>query len=54
MRRRSKCLAELSVPGVVVKSVCPVTAILDSGSGITIMLESVAANWRLPVPRFRS
>ena len=37
------CLADLSVPGAAVKSVCPVTAILDSVSGISTMSESVAA-----------
>ena len=31
------CLTNLSVDGAAVKSVCPVTATLDSGSGITIM-----------------
>ena len=29
------CLADLSVPGAAVKSVCPVTAVLGSGSGIS-------------------
>ena len=37
------CLADLYVPGAAVKSVCPVTAILDSGSGISTMSESGAA-----------
>ena len=37
------CLANLSVPGAAVESVCPVTAILNSGYGISTMLESVTA-----------
>ena len=32
------CFADLSIPGAAVKLVYPVTAILDSGSGISIML----------------
>ena len=36
------CLADLSIPEAAVKSRCPVTAILDSGSGISTMSESVA------------
>ena len=43
------CLANLSVPGAAVKSVCPVTAILDSGSGISTMSESVAAKLQAAV-----
>ena len=44
------CLADLSVPGAAVRSVCPVTAILDSGSGISTMSESVAAKLQTIVP----
>ena len=36
------CLADLSVPGIAVESLYPVTAILDSGFGISVMSESVA------------
>ena len=43
-------LANLSVPGTAVKSVCPVTAILDSGSGISTMSESVGAKLQPAVP----
>ena len=40
---KKKCfLADLAVPGAAVISVCPVTAILDSGSGISTKSESVA------------
>ena len=44
------CLADLSVPGAAVKSVCPVAAILDSGSDISTMSESVAAKLQVAVP----
>ena len=44
------CLADLSAPGAAVKSVCPVTAILDSGSGISTMSGSVAAKLQAAVP----
>ena len=44
------CLADLPVPGAAVKSVCPVTAILDSESGISVMSESVAAKLQAAVP----
>ena len=43
-------LADLSVPGAAVKSVCPMTAILDSGSGISTMPKSVAAKLQATVP----
>ena len=43
------CLADLSVPGAIVKSVCPVTAILNSGSGISTMSECVAAKLQAAV-----
>ena len=48
------CFDDLSVPGAAVKSVCPVTMILDSESGISTMPESVMQNCRLPFPMFRS
>ena len=44
------CLADSFIPGAAVKSVCPVTAILDSGSGISTMSESVAAKLQAAVP----
>ena len=44
------CLTDLSVPGAAVKSVWPVTVILDSGSGISTMSESVAAKLQAAVP----
>ena len=44
------CLADLSVPRAAVKPVCPVTAILDSGSGILSTSESVAAKLQAAVP----
>ena len=44
------CLADLSVPGVLDKSVCPVTAILNSGCGILTMPKSVSAKLRAAVP----
>ena len=44
------CLAELSVPGAAVKSVWPVTAILNSGSSFSNMSESVAAKFQAAVP----
>ena len=44
------CLTDLSGPGAAVKSVFPVTAISDSGSGISTMSESVAATLQAAVP----
>ena len=44
------CLVDLYVPGAAVKSVCPVIAILDSGSGISTMSKSVAAKLQAAVP----
>ena len=44
------CLVVLSFPGAAVELVCPVTAILDSGSGISTMLESVTAKCLAAVP----
>ena len=44
------CLADLSVPGAAVKSVCSATEILDSRSGISTLLESVAAKLHVTVP----
>ena len=44
------CLADLSVPGAAVESVCPVTAILDLGSCISTMSESVAVKLQAAVP----
>ena len=43
-------LADLYIPGAAAKSVCAVTAILDSGSGISTMSESVAAKLQAAVP----
>ena len=41
---KEKCyLADLSIPDAAVKLVCPVTTILDSGSGISTMLEKLVA-----------
>ena len=48
--KEKDCLADLSVPGAAVKSVCPVTAILDSGSGISTKSESAAAKLQAAVP----
>ena len=44
------CLADLSVSGAAVESVCPATAILDSGSGISTISESLAAKLHSAVP----
>ena len=44
------CLAILSVSGAAVKSMCRVTTILDSGSGISTMSESVPAKLLPAVP----
>ena len=44
------CLADLSVPGAATESVCPVTAVLDSGYGIPNRSESVTANLQAAVP----
>ena len=43
-------MTDLSVPGTEVKSVCPVTPILDSGSDISTMSETVAAKLKATVP----
>ena len=48
---KDKCyLADLSVPGPAVKSLCTVTVILNSGSGISIMSESMAQKLQAAVP----
>ena len=48
---KDKCsLANLAVSRDTVKSVCPVTVILDSGSGISTMSESVATKLQAAVP----
>ena len=44
------CLAILSMSGAAVKSMCRVTTILDSGSGISTMSESVPAKLQPAVP----
>ena len=44
------CLADLSVPEATIKSVCPVTTILDSGSGISTVSEGVAVKLQVTVP----
>ena len=49
-KKETCCLADLSVPGSAVETVCPVTVILDSGSGISTMSESVAAKLQASVP----
>ena len=49
-KKEKCCLKDLSVPGAAVESVCPVTANLDSGSGISIMSESVATKLQATVP----
>ena len=47
---KKKCyLADLTVPEAAVKSMCPVTAVLDSGSGISTMSESMAAKLQAAV-----
>ena len=43
-------MPDLSVPGAAVKSVCRVTPILESWSGISTMSESVAAKLQAAVP----
>ena len=43
-------MADLSVPGAAAKSVCPGTTILDSGSGISTISESVAPKLQTAVP----
>ena len=48
------CLADLSIPGAVVESACPVKAIVDSGSGILTISKSVAAKLRPLFPTFSS
>ena len=51
VNEKEKCyFADLSLPGAAVKSVCPLTVILDSGSGITTMSESLAAKLQAAVP----
>ena len=40
----------LSIPGAAVESVCPVMAILDTGSGISTMSESVVEKLQAAVP----
>ena len=46
-----KCyLVDLSVPGGAVMSVCPATAILNSGSSISTMSKSVAVKLQAAVP----
>ena len=49
-KKEKCCLADLSVPGAILKSVFPVTAILDSGSDISTMLESAAEKLQAAVP----
>ena len=44
------CLADLSVSVAAVTSECPVSTILDSGSGITTISESVDAKLQTAVP----
>ena len=41
--------ADLSVPGAAVESVCLVTMILDSGSGISTMSKSLAEKLQVAV-----
>ena len=43
-------MADLSVPGAAVKSVCPMTAILDLGSGTSTVSKSIAAKLLATVP----
>ena len=42
-------MADLSVPGAEITSACRMTAILDSGSGISTMSENVAAKLQATV-----
>ena len=44
------CLVDLSLPGADVESVSPMTAMLNSRSGISTMSESVAAKLPAAVP----
>ena len=44
------CLADLSALGAAVESVCPVTAIPDSGSNTSTMSENVVAKLQAAVP----
>ena len=44
------CLADSSVSAATVESLCPMTAILDSGSGMSTMSETVAAILQAAVP----
>ena len=44
------CLADLSVSGAAIESVCPVTAIFYLGSGILTVSESVAAKLQTALP----
>ena len=48
--KEKSCLVDLCVPGAAVESVCPVTAILNTGSGISTMSESVAAKLQAAAP----
>ena len=48
--KQNCCLADLSVPGATVESVCPVTAVLVLESGISTMSESVATKLQAAVP----
>lgn len=44
------CLADSSAPGSAANNVCPATAVLDSGAGITIMSGKVEAKLRAVLP----
>ena len=44
------CLADLSVPGEVIQTVCPVKAILDTGSGVTTVSEEVIEKLQCAFP----
>ena len=48
--KKKCCSADLFVVRAAVKSVCPVTAILDSGFDISNMSESVAAKLQAATP----
>ena len=47
--KNKSCLADLSIPGAAVKLVCPLTAILDSGSGISTISESIVTELQAAV-----
>ena len=49
-KKEKCCSADMSVPGAAFKSACLVTAMLDSGSGISTMSESLAAKLQAAVP----